>query len=149
MSTKGATIKAAKSVDEKPKRPRVDRGAEFETLLRQMFVPVVDKWCKDNLPKMPDKEARGSVVDNLVALHTSAFETLVDSVTHAYLSTVTDEEGDDVIDCPKCGEDVVLDDDAETGDVVECPHCHEEFEVPDFDDGDDDDDPDGGERQSA
>ena len=88
-------------------------------------------------------------MDNLVAHHVSALETLVESMTHSYLSTVTDE-GDEVIECPKCKHEFVPEDDdgdlLEPGDAVECPECKHEFVVPDDYEGEDGD---GDEDESA
>ena len=91
-----ATVKATK--DPRPKRPRVDKGMEFEQLLRPLLKVKVDSWCVENkelLDEQPDKETKGAVVDDLVADFSSAFETLAEAIVHSYLSGVVDEGDDD------------------------------------------------------
>lgn len=89
---RSATVKATSI---RPKRPKVDRGEEFEQLVRKMFFGTVERWCKDNLDEQPNKDARGNVVDNLTACWTSALETTVDAATDSYLSTAAEAAEDD------------------------------------------------------
>lgn len=131
---KSATVRTS---DVRPRRPRVDRGEEIEHLVRQMFKSTVERWCKDNLDKdaQPDKEVKGNVVDNLTAQFTSAIETLVDAATDSYLSTASDEEECDEVECPECEEVFELEPDEDgnvpdEGDEVSCPKCKHTFEVP-------------------
>lgn len=134
MTKRDATIRATKEA--KPRQPKADSGEVFETLIRQMFAPKVDKWCKDNLDEMPDKEARASVVDNLTASFTSGFETLADGAVDSYLSTATDDDDVyDEVECPECKEVVEIPEDdngdlLEPGDKMECPECHKKFKIP-------------------
>lgn len=107
---KSATVKVT---DVRPKRPKVDRGEDFEQLVRQMFKKSVDIWCKDSLDEMPDKETRGNVVDNLAASFTSSIETVVEAATDSYLSTVSDDDGEDDED------DADADGDGDEGDEAE------------------------------
>ena len=100
-SGRGTTVPA---VDPKPKRPKVDRGEEFEQIARQAFKLTVDEWCKENLEEMPPKDVRGGVVDNLAAFWTSALETMIDSATDSYLSTVIPGDDDDDDDDDESGE---------------------------------------------
>ncbi len=128
MTAKSATIRTTKDV--RPKRPKVDRGEEFETTVRQLFKPAVDLWVKDNFPTddQPDKEQKANVVDNLAAQWTSAIETIVDAATDTYLSTSLGD--DEPLECPKCGEEVDLEDE-EPGDEIECGACNHKFTIPD------------------
>lgn len=149
MATKKAkaTVKATTARATRDARGRVDSGEkEFENLLRQMFVFSVHRWSKQALEakaidKMPSNEDRKIVVDDLVAMWSCAVETMVDTATDSFLATTVDE--DDVVDCPKCGEELEMPEDYDDGEV-ECPECKHVFE-PDFDDGPDDDGPDDGE----
>ena len=99
--------------DPRPKRPRVDKGAEFEQQLRPIFKTKVDDWCKDaanKLPEQPDKDTKGIVVDNLVADFTCAFESMFEAAVHSYLATVTDDDDDD---------DDEDEDESDTGDAID------------------------------
>jgi len=122
-----ATVRVSKDV--RPKRPKVDTGAAFEQIVRQLFKQRAEMWCKANMEEMPDKESLGNVVDNLTAMWTSALETTVDAATDTYLSTTSDGEVD-VVECPKCEEEFEVPDDADAGDEIECPACKHEFELP-------------------
>lgn len=133
--TRGTTVKATKDV--RPKHPKVDRGEAFEQLVRQLYKPAVERWCKTNASEMPDKEVRGNVVDNLTAQFTSTLETLIDATTDSYLSTAAMD--DDEVDCPKCNASFELPEsyEGEEDEEVKCPECKHSF-VPDEDDDDDD-----------
>ncbi len=132
-----ATVRVSKDV--RPRRPKVDTGAAFEQFVRLMFKQRVEIWCKDNMDEMPDKESLGNVVDNLTASWTSALETTVDAATDTYLSTSTESEDDDVVECPKCKEEFDVPEDADEGDEIECPACKHEFELPEVEDDDEED----------
>ncbi len=123
-----ATVRVNKDV--RPRRPKVDTGAAFEQLVRQMFKQRAEMWCKDNMDTMPDKESLGNVVDNLTASWTSALETIVDAATDTYLSTSTEDGEDDVVECPKCDEEFDVPDDADEGDEISCPSCKHKFDLP-------------------
>lgn len=145
--TRSATVRV---VDDRPKRPKVDSGDEFEGLVRLMFKPKVEAWVKENLKEKLPKDVVGNVIDNLTAQWTSALETTVDAATDTYLSTT--EEGDDEIDCPHCeavfeipeGPDGEL---VPVGTMLQCPECRKAFPLPDEED--DGNDPDGGERATG
>lgn len=147
--TSGATVHV---VDERPKRPRVDSGDEFEGQVRQMFKPKVEAWCKANLEGKTEKEVIGNVVDNLTAQWSSAIETIVDAATDSYLSTT--DEGEDEVECPKCEHVFEVPED-EKGDlvpygtIIQCPECRLRFELQDPGDDDGGDDPNGGERATG
>lgn len=143
----GATIHA---VGDKPKRPKMDSGDEFEAFVRPIFVLTVGRWFKA-MPTdaQPDKDTKGDLVDNLTASFTGTFESLADAATDSYLSTVEDLVD---VECPKCGYDGEEEpfDERNEGELLECPRCKfigkpEEFE----EDPDEPDDPDGGEPAVA
>lgn len=125
-------------------RGRVDSGEkEFENLVRQMFVFSVHRWSKNALEakvvdKLPSNEERKNIVEDLVAMWVECLETTVDAATDTFLSTTVDED-DEIVDCPKCKEELELPLDYEAG-QIECPHCQHVFD-PD----EDGDDPNGGE----
>lgn len=149
MATKKATAKAtvkatvARATTDAPRRGggggrgRVDSGeAEFENLLRQMFVFAVHRWAKMELEaktidKMPTNEQRKEVVEDLVAIWACPIETTLFSAVETYLSQAVDED-EEVVDCPSCKEELELPEDYDSG-LIECPSCHAAFD-PDEDD---------------
>lgn len=84
-----------KATPSKPKMPKVDKGALFETNVRGLFTLAVDEWCRDNIEGKVEKELRGMAVDDLIAQFGSAIETMVTSAAACYLDAAFEEDDDD------------------------------------------------------